>query len=332
MLCSLAATVAGGVAHAKRAPAAASATAAPTHDPAMHASGFMAGLRGGRVADPKANGFDPRRLVRDFDHGKTTRLASGRVLREWEIEAGEKEIELAPGVTFPAWTYNERVPGPALRGREGELLRVKFVNASGHPHSIHFHGIHAATVDGVPGAGAAVIQPGGKATYEFTAAPFGLHLYHCHAFPLAIHIARGLYGAFIIDPAQGRADADELVMVMNGFDLDADGENEMYAVNSIPFAYMADPIKVARDAPVRIYVVNLVEYDPINSFHVHANLFEYIPTGTSLFPSEFTDTVMLCQGQRGIAEMRFPNAGRYMFHAHQSEFTELGWMGQFEVA
>jgi FtsP/CotA-like multicopper oxidase with cupredoxin domain len=44
-----------------------------------------------------------------------------------------------------------------------------------------------------------------------------------------------------------------------------------------------------------------------------------------------TDTVMLCQGQRGILEWRFPSTGRFMFHAHQSEFTELGWQGFFEV-
>ena len=75
---------------------------------------------------------------------------------------------------------------------------------------------------------------------------------------------------------------------------------------------------------MRIYLANLVEYDPVNSLHVHANLFEYIPTGTKRFPSEYTDTVMLCQGQRGIVEIRFPHPGRYMFHAHQSEFTELG--------
>jgi FtsP/CotA-like multicopper oxidase with cupredoxin domain len=42
--------------------------------------------------------------------------------------------------------------------------------------------------------------------------------------------------------------------------------------------------------------------------------------------------VMLCQGQRGIAEWRFPTAGKFMFHAHQSEFTELGWQGFFEVS
>lgn len=40
---------------------------------------------------------------------------------------------------------------------------------------------------------------------------------------------------------------------------------------------------------------------------------------------------MQCQGERGIIEITFPAAGKYMFHAHQSEFTELGWMGFFEV-
>ena len=82
---------------------------------------------------------------------------------------------------------------------------------------------------------------------------------------------------------------------------------------------------------MRVYLVNVLEYDLINSFHLHGNLFNYFPTGTSKQPSEFTDTVMLCQGQRGILEWRFPYAGRFMFHAHQSEFTELGWQGFFEV-
>ena len=49
-----------------------------------------------------------------------------------------------PGVTFAAWTYNGRIPGPTLRCREGELLRITFVNGSEHPHTIHFHGIHPA--------------------------------------------------------------------------------------------------------------------------------------------------------------------------------------------
>jgi FtsP/CotA-like multicopper oxidase with cupredoxin domain len=297
------------------------------HAPAGHAA-----FRDGRMVNHRANGFDPHGLLRDFDWGTTRRTATGRVIREWELYAAEQEIEVAPGVNFAAWTYNQRVPGPTLRAREGERLRIRFANGSQHPHTIHFHGIHPAEMDGVPGVGAGEIAPGDSTVYEFDALPPGLHLYHCHVRPLAEHIAKGLYGAFIVDPADGREDADEMVMVLNGFDTNFDRANEVYAANTIGFAYMDRPIAVARDELVRVYIVNVLEYDLINSFHLHGNLFDYFPTGTSKQPSEFTDTVMLCQGQRGIAEWRFPTPGKFMFHAHQSEFTELGWQGFFEVS
>jgi FtsP/CotA-like multicopper oxidase with cupredoxin domain len=296
--------------------------------------GFGPGFEGPDV-DHAANGFNPSEIVRDFDEGRTRRLASGRVLREWELVAVDKEIEVASGVHFPAWTYNGRVPGPTLRCREGERLRIRFANGSQMPHTIHFHGIHPAFMDGVPGIGEAqgggAIQTGESFTYEFDAEPFGLHLYHCHTNPLAAHIHKGLYGAFIVDPKDGRPDADELVMVMNGFDTNFDASNEVYAINTVGFHYMREPIRVRRDELVRIYLVNVLEFDQINSFHVHANFFHYYPTGTSLEPVELTDTVVQGQGQRGILELRFPYPGRYMFHAHKTEFAELGWMGLFEV-
>jgi FtsP/CotA-like multicopper oxidase with cupredoxin domain len=307
-----------------------------------HAHGGAQALHGGGVAGPtfrpgatvdhRANGFDPTELLRDFDWGRTRRLASGRVLREWTLVAGDKEIEVAPGVRYPAWIYNGRVPGPTLRAREGDLLRVRFVNGSEHPHTIHFHGIHPSQMDGVPGVGAGLVARGAETTYEFRAEPFGLHLYHCHAGPLAEHIARGLYGAFIVDPREGRADADELVMVMNGFNTNFDAQgNQVYAVNSIAFHYVNEPVTVERRSPVRIYLANLLEFDPINSLHIHANFFNYFPTGTRLEPSELTDTVVQGQGQRGILELEFPYVGDYMFHAHKTEFAELGWMGFFRV-
>jgi FtsP/CotA-like multicopper oxidase with cupredoxin domain len=302
------------------------AKAAEPH--AGHGSGHFGTV--GRV-DPKVNGFDPQEILRDFDRGRARRLASGRTLREWELVAQDKEIEVAPGVRFAAWTYNGRVPGPTLRAREGERLRISFVNASSHPHTIHFHGIHRASQDGVPGIGAGNVEPGRSTLYEFDAEPFGLHLYHCHSTPLADHIAKGLYGAFVIDPRRGRLEADELVMVMNGFDTNFDRSNEIYAVNSVAFGYQHEPVRVKHGELVRIYLVNALEFDPLNSFHVHANFFHHYPTGTSLEPTELTDTVVQGQGQRGILELRFPFPGRYMFHAHVSEFAELGWMGFFDV-
>ena len=283
----------------------------------------------GRV-DPAANGFDPHAILRDFDGGSTRRVR-GRTVREFELVAEDKEIEVAPGVRYPAWTYNGRVPGPTLRAREGERVRVKFVNGSNHPHTLHFHGIHRDLSDGIPGVGDGNVEPGGTTVYEFDASPFGLHLYHCHSTPLAEHIAKGLYGAFIIDPKKGRGEADELVMVMNGFDTNFDRANEIYAVNTVAFAYVDRPIRVRRGELVRVYLVNALEFDLLNSFHVHANFFDYYPTGTRLEPSEYTDTVIQGQGQRGILELRFPYKGKYMFHAHVSEFADLGWMGFFEV-
>ena len=136
-----------------------------------------------------------------------------------------------------------------------------------------------AAQDGVAGIGAGNIAPGKSTTYEFDASPFGLHLYHCHTMPLAEHIAKGLYGAFIIDPKQGRPQADELVMVMNGFDTNFDRSNEVYAVNTVAFEYLHRPVKVKRGELVRIYLVNALEFDLLNSFHVHANFFDYYPTG-----------------------------------------------------
>jgi FtsP/CotA-like multicopper oxidase with cupredoxin domain len=317
---------------------------------ASHAHG-AAGTVG--QVNHQANGFDPSTLLYEWDFGQVSELPNGQRLREFHIGVIDKEIEIAPGVFFPAWAYNGRVPGPSLRCVEGDRVRVKLVNAGSHPHTIHFHGIHAARMDGVPGIGAGEIPPGGETVYEFDAFPFGCHLYHCHANPLKRHIHKGLYGAFVIDPDPEKQSGEEqevaktrnhlypenkrfneMVMVMNAFDTTFDGENEVYAVNTVGFGYMNQPIQIRRDQLQRIYLVNITEFDPINSFHLHANFFDYYDHGTTLKPTLKTvDTIMQCQAQRGILEFSFEGfePGLYMFHAHQSEFAELGWMGFFDV-
>jgi manganese oxidase len=157
-------------------------------------------------------------------------------------------------------------------------------------------------------------------------------LYHCHAVSLKRHIHKGLYGAFIIDPKEGREAAREFVMVMNAFDTNFDGGNEVYAVNTVGFEFANRPIPIKVGELVRIYLVNILEFDPLNSFHLHANFFDYYDTGTTLTPTlKKVDTIMQVQGQRGILEFRYKFPGKYMFHPHVSEFTELGWMGHFNV-
>lgn len=293
--------------------------------------------------DHEKNGFNPTDILTDFDYGKVTHLSSGQVQREYWIVALNKAVEVVPGIEFPAWTYASaepdwknpvgRIPGPTLRATEGDHIRINFFNGSDHPHTMHFHGVHMAEMDGVPGSGpGGAVEPGNSFIYEFDAAPFGVHQYHCHSFPLARHIAKGLYGAFIIDPVGGRPRVDhEYIMVQSGYDVDFDDANDFYQVNGIPFHFQNHPIQFRVNESVRIFLVNMLEFDLINSFHIHANFFNYYPTGTSLTPLEYTDTIIQGQAQRGILEFTYKYPGIYMFHAHVTEFSELGWSGHFEV-
>jgi manganese oxidase len=295
----------------------------------------------GTVGHVPADVFNPMAYLRAWNFSdlppderanfyKETPRPDGTLLREYEFFAADREIEIAPGIFFPAWTYNGQVPGPTIRATEGDRLRITFRNIGSHPHTIHFHGWHPPEMDGThPGQ---EVQPGDVFVYEFDAEPFGVHHYHCHTVPLKRHIHKGLYGAFIVDPRNARRPAaDEMVMMMNGFDTNFDAENEVYAVNTVANAYMHDPIRVTVGRVVRVYLINITEFDLINSLHLHAMFFDVFRTGTSLTPTEHTDTVMLAQGERAILETTFRYPGDYMFHAHQSEFAELGWMGLFRA-
>ena len=303
-----------------------------SHDRSGHAMGTV-----GRVSPDR---FDPVAYLKSWNFShlpeserqrfyKETKRPDGSLLREYELFAVDRELEIAPGVFFPAWTYNGQVPGPTIRATEGDRIRVNFLNEGSHPHTIHFHGWHPPEMDGAQEAHQ--VQPGERFTYEFDAEPFGLHLYHCHTVPLKRHLHKGLYGAFIIDPKGGRPPAEEFVMMMNAFDTNFDADNEVYAVNTIANHYIHEPIRVPVGRLVRIYLVNVTEFDLVNSLHLHGMFFDVFRTGTSLTPHDRTDTVMLCQGERAILETTWRYPGDFMFHAHQSEFAELGWMGLFRA-
>ncbi len=298
-----------------------------SNPPSATAMGMVHGDNSGTVGDVDLSKFDPTQFLYDFDWGSESITLSGQTVRVWDVVAHERDIEIAPGVFFPAWTYNGQVPGPTFRCREGDLLRFHFTNGSSHPHTIHFHGFHPPSMDGVE----PIIQPGEEFTYEFKARPFGVHPYHCHVMSLKKHIHKGLYGTLIIDPPQGRKPALEMVMVMNAFDTTFDNKNEVYAVNTVAFHYARHPIKVKAGKLIRVYLINMTEFDLINSFHLHASMFRLYRTGTSLNQFELTDTVLMGQGERAVLEFTLDNPGKYMFHAHQSEFAELGWMGFFEA-
>lgn len=272
---------------------------------------------------PKTEPFDPT----TFDYGIKSTGPDGETVKEFEIVAEDRIMDV-DGIEFVVWSYNGTVPGPTMRVTDGDNVRIKFTNKGTLPHTIHLHGIHPANMDGV----LETIAPGGSYVYEFTAEQPGLYLYHCHQDHVKEHINQGMYGTFIIDPKTPRDPATEIVMMMNSYDLDFDGEeNEFYTVNGQPFEYMHNPIEFKVGEPIRIYLVNMTEIDPINSFHIHGNMFKYYDNGTMPDPDTITDNVILGQGQRGIIEMTYKYPGKYMFHAHQSEFSDLGWMGFFNI-
>ena len=120
-------------------------------------------------------------------------------------------------------------------------------------------------------------------------------------------------------------------MVMNGFDTDGDGANNFYTVNGLAFYYAKYPIRVRRSQTVRIYLANLTEFD----------LDQLVPPARRLLPllPDRLERSLRVHGHRdalpGTArdhrDRLRATPGTFMFHAHQSEFTELGWMGFFEV-
>jgi manganese oxidase len=323
-----------------------------------------------------------------FNCGRVSQGENGQTIREFTliIEENQNITISNAGHYFDAWTFNGTVPGPTMRMTEGDLVRINVINSKDNrfTHSLHMHSTHAAEMDGVATPisngintqghtyssvnvnhhsqiptgdvyESGMILPGKNFTYEFVAQPYGVYPYHCHVNPVADHINRGLYGMMIIDPKEPREQMTEMVMTMNGYDMDYDLEgpvappsmaeirgeeereeeeergNEIYTVNGKAFDYMDNPIPLNVGEKYRIYLLNMVEFDLINSFHLHGDMISYIPGGTQYEATQVNDVIELGQANRGIIEFDYDNPGRYMFHAHVQEFTDLGWMGLFDV-
>ena len=272
-----------------------------------------------------AKGFTPMTAVREFDYGTVTQ-ENGRTVREFRVEAKSGEIQLNEATKFITWNLNDRIPGPTFRATEGDRIRVVFHNKAGHAHSMHFHGVHPSEMDGIK-----PIRNGQVFIYEFDAEPYGVQLYHCHVAPVARHIGKGLYGMFIIDPKEARAPADEIVLIMAGYDTNNDQKNELYAFNGIPHYFMHHPIPIQQNTLVRLYILNLIEYDVAASFHLHANMFGINATGASMSTTTQTDVITMGTAERHILEFTYRNTGKFMFHPHQDFMAEAGCMGFFDV-
>ncbi len=127
-------------------------------------------------------------------------LRAGGQVREFRLTDSALTYEFVKGEPTTAWAYNNQVLGPALRVREGDLVRVSFSNNLPAPTTIHWHGVNVPTsMDGVPDISQPPVKRGGTFTYEFVAAPAGTRWYHAH-FTEHQQLRLGLYAPLIIEP------------------------------------------------------------------------------------------------------------------------------------
>lgn len=125
------------------------------------------------------------------------------ITHEYEFVAKKTRIELKPGVSTEVWAYNGTVPGPEIRLKLGDRVKITLKNDLEEPTTIHWHGIRVPqAMDGVPMVSQEPVPPGGTFVYEFTPPDAGTYFYHSHV-EVNEQVDRGLYGAFVVDPAEG---------------------------------------------------------------------------------------------------------------------------------
>jgi FtsP/CotA-like multicopper oxidase with cupredoxin domain len=137
---------------------------------------------------------------------------ANKKIREFRFSASRAKVNLGTGPDFVAWTYNGQIPGPEIRIKEGEIIRVILKNYLPEGTSIHWHGIPLQNaMDGVPGITQPAVKPGETFIYEFEAKPAGSFIYHSHA---KYQLDQGLYGPLIIEPSNSRESYDREYTLM----------------------------------------------------------------------------------------------------------------------
>ena len=233
-------------------------------------------------------------------------------VKVYEITASQMKWETAPGQTVEAWAYNEQVPGPQIRVREGDRVRMIVHNKLTESTAVHFHGLELPNaMDGVPFITQPPIKPGESFTYEFTVpmGNHGSHMYHSHH-NAAKQVGLGLLGAFIVEPRKPKAiekvDVD-YVMILN------DGMHG-YTLNGKGFP-ATEPIKVKRGQKLRLRFMN--EGMMIHPMHLHGMHMTVIAKDGWEQPAPWKcDTLNIAPGERWDAIVNCNNPGVWAFHCH----------------
>jgi nitrite reductase (NO-forming) len=265
------------------------------------------------------------------------------------LELTTKEVlaEIAPGVTLNYWTFDGTVPGPMLRVREGDTVELTLKN---DPSSLHMHSIDLHAVTG-PGGGATVtdVRPGESKTMRFKALNPGLYVYHCAHPNVANHMAHGMYGLILVEPAEGMPPVDEELYVMQGEFYTAsprgtrglqvidagkmlEGNPEYVVFNGRTGSISKDAITVEQDQTVRMYVgnggVNLV-----SSFHLIGEIFDtvYPEAAMGSEPHKNVQSTIVPAGGASIVEFKTDVPGNYILVDHALARLDKGAWGVISV-
>ncbi|HET7423531.1 MAG TPA: multicopper oxidase domain-containing protein [Gemmatimonadales bacterium] len=259
-------------------------------------------------------------------------------LHHIRLEMKHASVAIAPGVTYAAWTFGGTIPGPFLHVRQGDTVDFTLVNGANIPHSMDFHAAEIA-----PSKYYTNVMPGDSLHYRFVARVPGAFMYHCGTAPVAMHIANGMYGALVVDPATPRPKAKELVLVQSEFYLtgkaDQDGNQSLdwqkllgQAPDHIVFngrasQYASHPIEARPNELIRIYLVNAGP-NRISSFHVVGGIFERVfEDGSQTNPLIGVQTVNVPVGGGAIFEVRLREPGDYPFVTHAFADATKGAVG-----
>jgi len=245
--------------------------------------------------------------------GKGNQLMQPRLdkgVKVYELTAREIEWEAEPGRKVKAWAYNGQVPGPQIRVKEGERVRVVLKNELSESTAIHFHGLELPNdQDGVPFITQPPVKPGESYTYEFVVPNSGSHMYHSHH-NSAKQVGMGLLGAFIVEPKRAKAiekvDVDYVMILNDGF--------HGYTLNGKGFP-ATEPIVAKQGQKVRLRFMN--EGMMIHPMHLHGMHMTVIAKDGWPQPAPWKcDTLNIAPGERWDVIVNCTNPGTWAFHCH----------------
>ncbi|MEP6508359.1 MAG: copper oxidase [Gemmatimonadales bacterium] len=238
------------------------------------------------------------------------KIVSG--VKTYELTASKIQWETEPGQKTEAWSYNGQIPGPQIRVREGDRVKIVLHNNLPESTSIHFHGLELPNgMDGVPYITQPPVKPGESFTYEFTVplGNHGSHMYHSHH-DSTKQVGLGLLGAFIVEPknpmAIEKVDVDELMILNDGM--------HGYTLNGKSFP-ATQPLKAKKGQKLRIRFMN--EGMMIHPMHLHGMHMTVITKDGWPVPAPWKcDTLNIAPGERWDVIVNCNNPGVWAFHCH----------------